>query len=98
MSCPRRYARLLVSAAVAALPLLSSCGGGARVTTPTEQFGHEIGVDYVLLSYNQLVEYWRVLDEESDRMTMVDIGETAEGQTMWIAIITSPENHRQLDR
>jgi hypothetical protein len=77
-------------------PLLTSCG--SETTTPTEFFGHEIGADYILLDYTQLVGYWQVLDEQSDRMTLVDIGETAMGQTMWMAIITSPENHRRLDR
>ncbi|MDP2958736.1 MAG: M14 family zinc carboxypeptidase, partial [Longimicrobiales bacterium] len=96
MSCRRLSARLLVSVAVAALPLLTSCG--REITTPTEQFGHEIGADYVLLSYKQLVDYWTVLDGQSDRMAMVDMGKTAEGQTMWMAIITSPENHRGLER
>ena len=86
--------RLLV--VLATIPLLCSCG--KDITTPTEFFGHEIGADYILLNYTQLVDYWQVLADESDRMTMVDIGETAEGQTMWMAIVTSPENHRRLDR
>jgi hypothetical protein len=78
------------------LPLLTACE--QPVTTPEEQFGHVIGADYVLLSYTQLVEYWQRLDDESDRMSLVDIGRTAEGQTMWMAIITSPQNHRRLER
>ena len=31
-------------------------------------------------------------------MTLVDIGKTAEGRSQWMAIITSPENHRKLER
>ncbi len=31
-------------------------------------------------------------------MKLVEIGTTAEGRTMLMAIITSPENHRNLDR
>ncbi|MHB1192681.1 MAG: M14 family metallopeptidase [Longimicrobiales bacterium] len=96
MSCRKLSTPVLVSVALATLPLVTACG--REVTTPTEHFNHEIGADYVLLSYNQLVDYWQVLDGQSDRMTMVDIGKTAEGQTMWMAIITSPENHRRLDR
>ena len=96
MSFRKLSTRLLASVAVAAVPFVASCD--RQVTTPTEHFNHEIGADYVLLSYNQLVDYWKVLDEQSDRMTMVDIGKTAEGQTMWMAIITSPDNHRQLER
>lgn len=88
--------RLLVSVALVMLSALASCG--RKIPTPTERFGHEIGADYVLLSYDQMVDYWKVLDEASDRMTMVDLGTTAEGQTMWMAIITSPTNHKDLER
>ncbi len=88
--------RCLLAVFLGTLPLLNSCGG--EVTTPEEHFGHAIGADYILLSYTQLVDYWQTLAAESDRMTLVDIGQTAEGQTMWMAIITSPQNHRNLER
>ncbi len=69
-----------------------------RVTTPNEQFGFAIGDDYQLATYEQLTAYWRKLDAESDRMALVDIGRTAEGRTQLMAIITSPANHRKLER
>jgi len=67
-----------------------------RVTSPRQAFGHDIGDDYFLVNYAQMIDYWRRLDRESDRMRMVRIGTTAEGRPMWMAIITSPENHRRL--
>ncbi len=45
-----------------------------------------------------MMDYWRKLDRESDRMRLVRIGTTAEGRPMWMAIITSPENQRKLAR
>ena len=69
-----------------------------RVTSPRMQFGHDIGDDYFLANYTQMIEYWQKLDRESDRMKMVRIGTTAEGRPMWMAIITSPENHGKLAR
>jgi hypothetical protein len=69
-----------------------------RITSPRSQFGHDIGDDYFLANYTQMIEYWQKLDRESDRMKMVRIGTTAEGRPMWMAIITSPENHRRLPR
>jgi zinc carboxypeptidase len=68
----------------------------SRVTSPREEFGHAIGDDYFLANYAQMIDYWRVLDRQSDRMKMVRIGTTAEGRPMWMAIITSPENHKRL--
>jgi len=69
-----------------------------KITSPKEQFGFNIGDDYQLINYTQLVAYWKKLDKESDRMTLQDIGKTAEGRTMIMAIITSPKNMRNLDR
>lgn len=68
----------------------------ARVTSPRQQFGFDIGADYHLVDYTALVAYWRKLDRESDRMTLERIGTTAEGRPMYMAVITSPENQRKL--
>jgi len=69
-----------------------------RITSPRSQFGHNIGDDYFLANYSQMIEYWHKLDRESNRMKMVRIGTTAEARPMWMAIITSPENHQKLAR
>ena len=56
------------------------------------------GDDYFLANYTQLREYFAKLAQESDRFKVVEIGKTAEGRPMVMAIITSPENHKRLDR
>ncbi len=68
----------------------------SRVTSPTEQFGHEIGADYVLPDYTQFMAYFQKLASESDRMVLDTIGYTAEGRPQLMAIITSPANQRNL--
>jgi hypothetical protein len=68
----------------------------AAVISPREQFGHDIGADYVLVNYTQYVEYLKKLDRESDRLSLVDIGPTAEGRREYTAIISSAENQRRL--
>src|SRR5690606_19897834 len=67
-----------------------------KVTTPEQFFGHQIGADYVLFNYTKFSEYVRKLDSESDRMVVQSIGKTAEGRDQLMAIITSPENHKNL--
>src|SRR5262245_50050546 len=69
-----------------------------RITTPKEEFGHNFGDDYFLANYRQIAAYWHKLDRESDRMIVREIGKTAEGRPHLMAIVTSPENHRNLDR
>jgi len=70
----------------------------AAVTPPKQQFGFDIGDDYCLVNYRQLTAYWHKLDAESDRLKVFDIGRTAEGRTMLLAVITSPRNQSRLAR
>ncbi len=84
----------LLSLALFVLPVL----GQDKITTPKEQFGHDIGDDYWLATYTQLVEYWKKLGQESPRMILEEIGTTSEDRSMILAIITSPENHKNLAR
>jgi len=76
----------------------SAARAGSGITTPKAQFGFDIGADYQLATYRQLAEYWRKLDAESDRLTLVDIGKTAEGRPQLMAIVTAPENQKRLAR
>src|SRR6059058_3873695 len=88
---------LAMALAVAAPQAQTPAKGSApRITSPKEQFGHDIGDDYFLVNYTQYVEYLQKMDKESDRMTVVEIGKTEEGRPELTAISTSPENHRKL--
>jgi hypothetical protein len=86
---------LVVSALVG---LRAQVGVVSGITSPRQQFGWDIGDDYRLVNYTQYVEYLRKLDGESDRLTVVDIGATAENRREYTAIVTSPANHRRLER
>jgi len=88
---------LLVSALRAQTPPTISASP-APVTTPSQQFGAAVGDDYFLANYTQLEEYWKTLDRQSDRMQLVDIGQTEEGRSQWMAVISSPENLAAVDR
>jgi zinc carboxypeptidase len=89
----RVAASVLVLLIAAAAPQAQK---SSKLTSPKEQFGWDIGDDYRLVSYTQYVEYLRKLDQQSDRMTVVEIGKTEEGRPELTAIITSPENHKKL--
>src|SRR5512142_3445949 len=90
-----RLACALLLALVLAAPAMQ---GQGKVTAPKEQFGFNIGDDYQLVNYTQLVAYWTKLAQESPRMKLVEIGKTAEGRPMIMAMIASPENQKKLDR
>src|ERR671912_1713715 len=87
--------------AVLTLALLSASPAAQappKVTNPEQFFGHQVGADYVLPNYTKFTEFVRKLDTESDRMTVQSIGKTAEGREQLMAIITSPENHKNLQK
>jgi hypothetical protein len=71
----------------------------ARITPPAEQFGGpRFGDDYFLANYQQIAAYWRKLAAESPRIVVQPIGRTSHGREQLMAVVTSPENHRRLDR
>jgi hypothetical protein len=67
-----------------------------KITTPKESLGFNLGDDYMMANYTQLEVYWKKLATESDRMKLVEIGKTAEGRPHYMAIISSPENIKNL--
>ena len=68
----------------------------ARITTPKEEWGNNVGDDYFLANYQQLMAYWRKLEKESPRIHLEEIGRTAMKKPHMMAIITSPENYKNL--
>src|SRR5437867_3994627 len=67
-----------------------------KITTPKEALGFNLGDDYMVANYTQLENYWKKMAAESPRMKLESIGKTEEGRDQWMAIISSPENIRNL--
>ena len=103
----RKLRRLVLGASLTLVPvavlmqptsLAAQQSATASITSPKQQFGHDIGDDYWLATYDQFSAYWHKLAGESDRMKLVDIGKTAEGRSQLMAIISSPQNIKDLAR
>lgn len=90
--------RRLFSIIIASLLVASPSLGQSRVTSPLQQFGHNIGDDYFLANYEQMIAYWQKIAGQTNRMKLVRIGSTAENRPIWMAIISAPENLRNLAR
>ena len=82
----------------AAAPPAPAQRAAVPLTTPMAEWGHNIGDDYFLVNYQQLLAYWKKLEKESNRIHLVDIGKSSEGRPMMMAIITSPANYQKLAR
>ena len=89
---PLHTSLILAIAAAAALAAQKT----PKITTPKQALGFNIGDDYQMASYTQLEAYWKKLASESDRMKLVDIGKTGYGRPQYMAIISTPENIKNL--
>src|SRR5260370_23286664 len=100
MSINRRMhlPRLCVCALLLALVITAPAQNVRHITGPREALGFDVGDDYQLATYTQLSAWWQKLATESDRMKLVEIGKSEEGRPQWMAILTSPENHKNLAR
>src|SRR3954468_1722129 len=95
---PLRAAALTLALTAAAVSLPAAQSKPVTITTPKQHFGFNIGDDYQLATYDQFTAYWKKIDQESNRMQVIEIGKTEEGRPHLAAIITAPENFARLDR
>ena len=65
------------------------------IPTPEEFLGYAIGTHHT--RHDKVIEYIKTLDRLSDRMTVKEIGYSYEFRQQVTAIITSPENHSNLE-
>jgi len=69
-----------------------------QVTSPEEFFGFQLGSDRKIARWDKIVEYFHRLQEESDKIRVVDMGPSTEGNPFLLVIISSPRNLRDLER
>ncbi|MFN7979453.1 MAG: M14 metallopeptidase family protein [Vicinamibacterales bacterium] len=98
----RTPARAIGALAVAIFVLVAGSAGVHTQTpalpTPESSLGFRPGADYKLATYEDVVAYFQKLDAASDRMTMVEAGTSTQGRTYHLALISSPENLKNIAR
>ena len=67
------------------------------IPNPESFFGHKPGADFKLIRWEKIVEYFQMLDTESSRIQVNELGKTTLGNPFILAIISSPENLAQLE-
>jgi hypothetical protein len=65
---------------------------------PEQFFGHRLGEDRKLARWDRIVEYFRLLEANSDRLQLVDLGKSTLGKPFPMAVISSPANFRSPGR
>ncbi|MBT5187310.1 MAG: peptidase M14 family protein, partial [Kordiimonadaceae bacterium] len=69
-----------------------------KITSPEEFFGFQMGEDRKLANWHKLVEYYQLVASQSERMTVVDMGDTEMGNPFLALYISTPENLANLDQ
>ncbi|MFO7873345.1 MAG: M14 family zinc carboxypeptidase [Bacteroidales bacterium] len=69
-----------------------------ELTTPEAFFGFQPGEDRKMFLYEPLIEYLDILQQESEKMKLVENGASPMGKPMYIAFVSSEENIANLDR
>ncbi|MFI7517930.1 M14 family zinc carboxypeptidase [Micromonospora globbae] len=97
---------LLPAAALLALALPVSSGlvpsstahAAPRVTTPEQFFGFTLGSEGRLARWADMVRYYKLVADRSERVLYQEIGKTATGKPFPVLTVSSPANLAKLDR
>ncbi|MAG71913.1 MAG: peptidase M14 [Acidobacteria bacterium] len=88
--------RFVVCAAAAAL--IGVVPVAAQAPAPADIIGFAPGEDYKLAKYDAVERYFRALGEASDRVIIEEIGQSALGRPLLLAVISSAENIADRER
>ena len=86
----------MFSVLLLSISLLQYGSAPSAIPTPEDFLGHKLGETMTRVA--KIHDYMRMLDEESDRVKVVALGKSYRGQEMIVAVISTPENIRNLDR
>lgn len=68
------------------------------IITPREHLGFDVGEARRLADWPPIVEYFRILNEASDRVDVREIGKTTEGRPFLLCLVSSPGNLANSER
>jgi hypothetical protein len=67
------------------------------ITSPEAFFGFKLGSDKKLARWDKIVEYFNLLAEQSDKIKVINLGNSTEGNPFLLTIVSSAENLRNLE-
>lgn len=89
------YKTLMIAfALLMAIPIMAT----GQIEKPAKFFGFKPGADRQLFTYEKLIDYFKLLDQESPRLKMFHIGTSPMGKPMYVAMISSTKNIAELGK
>ncbi len=68
----------------------------AEIPSPEKYLGFKPGTDRKIADMHQIYKYFKILGDQSPRVTIEEVGKTTEGNPFFVAIITSEKNQQSL--
>ena len=68
------------------------------IPTPEQHYGFQMGADGELAHWDKIVEYFNLLSDRSDRILVQNLGESTLGNPFLLAIFSSPDNLKNLEK
>lgn len=68
------------------------------IKSPEEFLGYQVGTDYKIADYETIQKYFKHMSENSGKLYYEEIGKTSLGKDMFMAILSSEDNIKNLDK
>ena len=78
--------------------ITSTAEAQKKVTSPNDFFGFELGSDRKIARWDKIVDYFKLLESESRKINVINMGPSTEGNPFLLVIISAPDNLANLDR
>ncbi|MGB3863866.1 MAG: M14 family zinc carboxypeptidase, partial [Candidatus Aminicenantaceae bacterium] len=75
-----------------------AAGAQQKVTSPEDFFGFQLGSDRNIARWDKIVDYYYLLEKESDKLKVINMGPSTEGNPFLVVIISSADNLANLSR
>ncbi len=90
--------RFLTKTIIFSFIFLITTIGFSAIPSPKELLGFEPGEDFKLASWDEILKYFSVLDEASEKVKVVELGKSTLGRKFIMAIISSSENLKEIEK
>ena len=76
----------------------ATASASTRITTPEQFFGFKLGTEGKLARWAEMMKYYKLVADRSDRVLYEEPGKTATGQPFPVLTVSSPKNLKNLNR
>jgi hypothetical protein len=84
--------------AILCITILSINNYSQSLKSPEEFLGYKVGADYKVADYETIQKYFKHLSDNSKMMVYEEIGKTVQQRDMFMAIVSSEENIKNLEK